>query len=243
MRVLISSEQLLILAWLNIHKLFEIFKKEPFVGVGFNAYWYAAGSWLCCRRPLFKTTPALVKLNSFLFFGNHRDCWDNFLSLVLIYFYKKKRFGKKMYSISLVSGLCTCVIWEHLVLSIYDTFQYMISFGINGLVPHPLILLSSLIRNLSHLSYTPVLFSLGEAKPHRTTRLVLLRLALLSTFAFCATRYGWWFWLCSMFLGSFRRYYIFIVWNMVYGWLPITDGLCLVVAIIEFFGKSRKIPW
>lgn len=97
-------------------------------------------------------------------------------------------------------------------------------------MPHPLILLSSLIALISPIIYARAIFR-GEAKPHRTTRLVLLTITLLSTFALFAQHDTVAIWLAGV--SALQAIFIFIL-SLKYGMggYSITDGLCLVVAII-----------
>ena len=97
-------------------------------------------------------------------------------------------------------------------------------------MPHPLILLSSLIALISPIIYARAIFFFFS-KPHRTTRLVLLTITLLSTFALFAQHDTVAIWLAGV--SALQAIFIFIL-SLKYGMggYSITDGLCLVVAII-----------
>jgi len=97
-------------------------------------------------------------------------------------------------------------------------------------MPNPLILLSSLIALISPIIYARAIFR-GEAKPHRTTRLVLLTITLLSTFALFAQHDTVAIWLSGV--SALQAIFIFIL-SLKYGMggYSLSDGACLIVAIV-----------
>lgn len=97
-------------------------------------------------------------------------------------------------------------------------------------MPNPLILLSSVIALISPIVYARAIFR-GEAKPHRTTRLVLLIITSLSTIALFAQHDTVAIWLAGV--STLQAIFIFIL-SLKYGMggYSLTDGICLVVAII-----------
>ncbi|MBP9797962.1 hypothetical protein KBC70_02340, partial [Candidatus Woesebacteria bacterium] len=74
-------------------------------------------------------------------------------------------------------------------------------------MPHPFILLSTVIALISPIIYAKAIFK-GEAKPHRTTRFVLLTITTLSTLTLFAQQDTVAIWLAGV--STVQAVFIFI---------------------------------
>lgn len=97
-------------------------------------------------------------------------------------------------------------------------------------MPHPFILLSTVIALISPIIYAKAIFK-GEAKPHRTTRFVLLTITALSTLTLFAQQDTVAIWLAGV--STVQAVFIFVL-SLKYGMggYAKSDIACLVVAVV-----------
>lgn len=98
------------------------------------------------------------------------------------------------------------------------------------MMPHPFIIISTVIALISPIIYAKAIFK-GEAKPHRTTRFVLLTITALSTLTLFAQHDTVAIWLAGV--STVQAIFIFIL-SLKYGMggYAKSDIVCLIVAVV-----------